>query len=64
MIGVWMQKIFGPHWRTTLFALLAAVFGFIAADPQYFPAVLVDLSHYLTAAGIIGFGMQAQDRSA
>lgn len=50
-------------WKTSLFALIAAVAGFIAIHPMYTAhwPVVSDIAGYIMAGGLAGMGLAAKD---
>lgn len=51
------------NWKTSLFAVIAAVAGFIAIHPMYtahYP-ILNDIAGYVMAGGLAGMGLAAKD---
>lgn len=62
MIGTWLQKVFGPHWRTTLSALIAALAGFVVANPGDFAPLIVHMAQFVAFGGLVSLGIQAPDR--
>ncbi len=53
------------NWKTTLFALITAVFGFVMFSPELFEAMpwLIAIAKYIAAGGLIGLGLSAKDKN-
>ena len=49
------------NWKTTVFALVTAFFGFVLFQPAYFPPILRDIAAYIFAGGLAAFGISAAD---
>ncbi len=50
-------------WKTAVFSLMTAVFGFILFSPEYFTSYpwVVSLAKYFAAGGLVGMGLSAKD---
>ena len=46
-------------WKTTIPALVSAIFGFILFKPDYFPPIFQDLAAYIFAGGLAALGINA-----
>lgn len=56
-----MGNIFGDSWKTTVSSIFTAFMGFVAFQPDLFPALLVSIAKYLALAGVVSVGMVAKD---
>ena len=50
------------NWKTTLFAVVAAIAGFVMFKPEYFAPIIRDVAAYIFAGGLAGLGWQAADK--
>ncbi len=52
-------------YKTTIFAIITAAFGFILFAPEYFQSVpwLIDLAKFGAAGGLVAFGLSAKDNN-
>jgi hypothetical protein len=50
-----------PNWKTSIFALISAVAGFVLFSPQYFPPWAIDAAKYIMVGGLAAFGFSAKD---
>jgi len=46
-------------WKTTVFGILAALAAFVDYAPEYFPAIIQDISAFVLIGGIAGLGITA-----
>ena len=51
------------NWKTTLFALVTAFFGFVLFDPTWFPSIIVSIAKFGAAGGLVGLGLFAKDNN-
>lgn len=48
-------------WKTTIYGVISAFFGFVLFAPQHFASVpaLADIAAYVFAGGLLGLGISA-----
>ena len=48
-------------WKSTLFAGITVVAGFVLFSPQWFPPVVIDVAKYVTLGGLAAWGYTTKD---
>lgn len=48
-------------WKSTLFASIAVVAGFVLFSPTYFPPWAIDAAKYITLGGLAAWGYTTKD---
>ena len=51
------------NWKTTVFSIITAFFGFVLFDPQWFPPIIVSVAKFGAAGGLLGLGLSAKDNN-
>ena len=64
MIPSFLARLFGPNWRTSASAVMAAMLGFVAMSPEFFAhwPVLIAVAKYASLGGLVAFGVSAKDK--
>ena len=58
-----LTKIFGANWRTTLSAMITAIAGFIATNPEFVHNdFVVKVAQYICLGGLTALGINARDK--